>query len=130
MITKNFPGFMAVKNFAPFEVEFMWNSVPYIFDAHEEANLPQELAYAAIKGTIYKIEPDGHAYSYILPLNAVPEEDIPEKTGDPVKDSVLQFENMHEMHLVKFGTVERVNHRAIRKDFSMTADGKGESASA
>lgn len=122
---KNFPGFTVVKNFAPYTVEFQWNTRPYVFEPGEVANMPNELAYAAIKGTVYRIDPDGTAYSCIHPVEHPPAQPIPPKTGDPVKDYTLVLDDQDQFKPLPVPFVDRVKHVRIQKDFQLTADGRG-----
>lgn len=124
MKVKNFAGFTAVRNCAPFAVEFQWNSFVYEFEAGEIANMPTELAIGAIKGTVYKIEADGTAHSYILPEGVEPLEPILEKTGNPAHDYLFPLANPDEFKMLPVPFADRIKHQRIQKDFNMVADGK------
>jgi hypothetical protein len=121
----NFPGFTAIKNFAPYDVEFMWNSTVYRLQAGVTYNMPNELAFGAIKNTIYRIDTDGRTYSCALPADAVPEEDIPPKTGDVATDYLFQDPGLRPFQPLPVAFSDRVRHRQQQKDFIMVADGKG-----
>lgn len=120
----NFPGFTAIKNFAPFDIEFTWNSVPYPLKAGATYNMPDELAFAAIKNTVYKITPDGRTFSYALPAAATPEEDIPLRTGDLATDYLFQDDSQPPLVPLSVAFADRIKHRQLQKDFTLVADGK------
>ena len=123
----NFPGFTAITNYAPFDVEFQWNSQIYSLKAGMTYNMPNELAHGAIKNTIYRIDADGRTYSYCLPSHVEPEEPILPKTGDLAQDYLFQDSNQPALKVLPVGFTDRVKHRQQQKDFSMVADGKVES---
>lgn len=120
----NFPGFTAIKNFAPFTVEFQWNSQIYILEAGQTYNMPDELAFAAIKNTVYKILPDGHTFSYALPATAVPEEEIVVKTNNLAQDYLFQDDNQLPLQTLSVPFADRITHRTTQKDFKIISDGK------
>lgn len=120
----NFPGFTAVKNFAPFDVEFQCNSFVYSLKAGQCYNMLTDLAFFAIKNTVYKIDPDGHTYSYVLPAHVTPEEEIPVRTGNLSTDYLFQDPTLPELKSLSVPFTDRVKHVQVTKDFSLI--GRGE----
>lgn len=124
MNVSNFPGMVAVKNWAPFTVEFQWNSFIYSIGPDQVSNMPADLAYGAIKNSIYRIAPDGTTYSYILPLGCEPPEPILPPTGDAAKDYTLELEHPEDYKLLPVTPTDRIKHARMSKGFSLSADGR------
>lgn len=120
----NFPGFQAMKNHAPFAVEWQWASFIYSMGPGQTANMPADLAYGAIKNSIYRIDQDGTTHSYILPVGCEPSEPILPPTGDAAKDYTLALDNPEQYKLLSVPHAERVKHAAVQKSFSLIADGR------
>lgn len=121
------PGLVRLYNRLPYDIDFQYNSRQYRLPSHAVVVAPVELAGQAIKQSLYKITLDGDFLFGVVAEGFAPFEPLAEadiKTGDPVKDDTMEFEEGTWALPIKVAQGALTAHRALDRKMTFYPSGR------